>query len=49
MIYKEELATVILYTMMLEIYSLEAGVSVFLTRPVGYRDRKDSAEKVLCS
>jgi hypothetical protein len=49
MIYKEELAAVILYILMLELPSLEAGISVYLTRSVGYLDRIDSAEKVLGS
>jgi len=49
MIYKEELAVVILDIMMLELYALEAGASIILTRSVGYLDRKDSAEKVLGS
>jgi hypothetical protein len=49
MIYIEELAVVIQDIMMLELYALEAGASVFLTRPVGYLNRKDSAEKVLGS
>ncbi|HEY5270853.1 MAG TPA: hypothetical protein VII97_10980 [Anaerolineales bacterium] len=49
MICREELAAIILDIMMPELYALEAGASVFLTRPVGYLDRKDSAEKVLGS
>ncbi len=49
MICREELAAIILDIMMPEFYALEAGASVYLNRPVGYLDRKDSAGEVLGS
>jgi len=44
---KEELAVVILDIMIPNISGLEAGASVYLTKPVGYLDLKGAVEKVL--
>jgi DNA-binding response OmpR family regulator len=47
MIAKEEPAAVILDIMMPDISGLEAGASIYLTKPVDYLDLKQAMEKVL--